>query len=93
MEIVACALPVVWIGSLVAICVFCRERSTVVANKRNVDPDGAGEVFNDITDPSQFYRIQNVYYDDGTNSTSSDFDWQDTVEIGDDFSSSSMFDD
>lgn len=91
-EIAACALPIAWIVSLLVISVVFQERSTVLLNKRNTD-EAVDTIFSDITDPAQSYRIQNIYHDDGSDDSSSDFDWQDTVELGDDFSSSSMFDD
>ncbi len=95
MGIAACVVMAVWIGSLIAICIFCRERSgTVIVNgRRKRNDDGEDAIFSDITDPAKFYLVENTYHDDGMDSSSSDFDWQDTVEIGDDLSTSSMFDD
>lgn len=94
MEIAACALPVAWIGSLLVISVVFRERSsTVVNNRRKQNKGNVDTIFSDVTDPAKFYLIENIYHDDGMSCTDSDPDWQDVVEIGDDFSSSSMFDD
>ena len=94
MGIAACVVMAVWIGSLIAICIFCRERSgTVIVNgRRKRNDDGDDAIFSDITDPAKSYLIENIYHGDGM-SLDSDFDWQDTVEVGDDFSTSSMLDD
>lgn len=92
MEIGAYAAISVWIGSILAICIFCRERSETVLNKRRRrNEDTVDTIFSDITDPAKFYLIENVYHDDSGGMDSS-FDWQDVSPMGDDMSTSLMDD-
>lgn len=94
-EIGAYAAISVWIGSILAICVFCRERSeTVVNNRRRRDEDAVDTIFSDITDPAKSYLIENIYHDDssGMDSMDSGFDWQEVSPMGDDMSTSLMDD-
>lgn len=92
MEIVLATLGVVFCVGLIALAAFFggggSDQTKMI---RLRDEEGPVELFNDVTDPARSYLIHNVYHDDSIGDDSS-FDWDDSP-LGDDMSSSSMWDD
>jgi len=91
MEIVLVTLGVVFCVGLIALAaIFGMDGNRTIANGRRDDDDVVG-VFDDVTDPARSYLIYNIHHDDSIGDDDS-FDWDDS-SLGDDMSSSSMWDD
>ena len=92
MEAIWIILPVGYILGMIALAVFFGGGggNRTIANGRRDDDDVVG-VFDDVTDPARSYLIYNIHHDDSIGDDDS-YDWDDSP-LGDDMSSSSMWDD
>lgn len=92
MEAIWIILPVGYILGMIALAAFFGggDGNRTIANGRRDDDEVVG-IFDDVTDPARSYLIYNIHHDDSIGDDDS-YDWDDS-SLGDDMSSSSMWDD